>query len=310
MLAPKAGCGASPARRFARRRLACQREPGEHRNMGAMRLRPVRTGISLFLIPLLAAAAIGLAAAGPAGAAASLCHAIAQRDGGPVAVPVALQTAAKEEVRIAYVGHSAFRIETPGGVSIVTDFSGRTGGSPPTVVTMNHAHATHYAAYTDPAIAHVLRGWNEAGGPARHDLTVGDARIRNVPTDLYREGVLYEKDGNSIFVFEVAGLCIGHLGHLHHTLAPGHIAELGRIDVLFAPVDGNYTLSLPGMIEIARQLRSSVVIPMHWFSGFTLQRFLDGMDDAFRIEIANSSQTVVSLAALPSSPTVLVLSPQ
>ena len=44
---------------------------------------------------------------------------------------------------------------------------------------------------------------------------VDDVYIRNVPTDI-RNGGAMEADGNSIFIFEVAGLCIGHLGHLHH----------------------------------------------------------------------------------------------
>ena len=29
----------------------------------------------------------------------------------------------------------------------------------PTIVTMNHAHSTHYTDNPDPAIKHVLRGW-------------------------------------------------------------------------------------------------------------------------------------------------------
>jgi L-ascorbate metabolism protein UlaG (beta-lactamase superfamily) len=33
-------------------------------------------------------------------------------------------------------------------------------------------------------------------------------------------------------VFEVAGLCIAHLGHLHHTLEPWDLQQLGRIDVV------------------------------------------------------------------------------
>lgn len=243
--------------------------------------------------------------------AASTCHAIAMRRGETVAEPASLTAAVEGAVRIAYVGHSAFRIESPGGVSIVTDFSGNAGGGPPAVVTMNHAHETHFTAFPDPAIGHVLRGWNaDNDGPARHDLVVGDVRIRNVTTDLYSNGLLYEKDGNSIFVFEAAGLCIGHLGHLHHLLTMEHVAALGRIDVLFAPVDGNYTLSLPGMIETATQLRSSLVIPMHWFSTFTLQRFIDGMRGRFAVEVANGSETEVSLASLPRAPTVLVLAPR
>ena len=72
-------------------------------------------------------------------------------------------------------------------------------------------------------------------------MTVGDVFIRNVPTDIrnfryygFGRGDLdlpMQKDGNSIFIFEVAGLCIGHLGHLHHKLDESHIAAIGRLDV-------------------------------------------------------------------------------
>lgn len=242
----------------------------------------------------------------------STCHAVAQDPGGPRVEKASLQLAqiAPDEVRITYVGHSAFRIETAAGISIVTDFFGNPGeGGPPTVVTMNHAHGTHFTATPDPAIQHVLRGWNPQGGPARHYLELSDVLIRNVPTDIYREGFLMEEDGNSIFIFEAAGLCIGHLGHLHHKLTPEIIAEIGRIDVLFIPVDGTYTMSQEGMIELAGQLRSSVVVPMHWFSTFSLERFVSGMQGKFETLVMPSNSMTVSLKTLPASPQVVVLPP-
>lgn len=231
--------------------------------------------------------------------------------GAPAAMGQRLAQLASDEVRIAYVGHSAFRIETPGGVAIVTDYDNSAGaGGPPTIVTMNHAHDSHYTSTPDPAIAHVLRGWNPDGpGPARHRLEVGDVLVRNVPTDLYSNGVMIEQDGNSIFIFEVAGLCIGHLGHLHHTLTPDHIARIGRIDVLFVPVDGTYTMSQGGMIDLAGQLRSSIVIPMHFFSIGSLQRFVAGMQDKFETNTPGGNTITVSARTLPSRPTVTVLLP-
>ncbi|NIX22805.1 MAG: Zn-dependent hydrolase, partial [Actinobacteria bacterium] len=93
-----------------------------------------------------------------------------------------------------------------------------------------------YTDFPDPAIEHVLRGWNPEGGPAEHDLDVGDVHIRNVPTDIRGWSGLVEPDGNSIFIFEVADLCIGHLGHLHHRLSDADLALIGRLDVVFAPV--------------------------------------------------------------------------
>jgi L-ascorbate metabolism protein UlaG (beta-lactamase superfamily) len=218
---------------------------------------------------------------------------------------------AADEVRITYVGHSAFRLETPAGISIVTDFAGYYGdGGAPVVATMNHAHSSHYTDFPDPAIKYVLRGWNPGGGPADHKLQLEDVYIRNVPTDLYFEGAMIEENGNSIFIFEVAGLCIGHLGHLHHRLRPEHIAKIGRLDILFMAVDGTYTMSQAGMIELAQQLRSSIVIPMHFFSTYSLQRFLSGMQPDFSVSIKESNEIVVSLRSLPQSPEVAVLLPR
>jgi L-ascorbate metabolism protein UlaG (beta-lactamase superfamily) len=264
---------------------------------------------------MIAAALAAMISAGlssPAGAQVmpSTCHAMAQNHG-PRIEKASLQLAQlqTDEVKITYVGHSAFRIETPAGISIVTDFNGSAGpGGVPTVVTMNHAHSTHFTNSPDPAIAHVLPGWNPDGGPAKHYLELADVLIRNVPTDIYREGFLMEEDGNSIFIFEVAGLCIGHLGHLHHKLTPQHIAQIGRLDILFMPVDGTYTMSQAGMIELAGQLRSSMIFPMHYFSTFSLQRFLNGMT-GFETIIHPQDNIVVSLKTLPASPQVVVLPP-
>jgi L-ascorbate metabolism protein UlaG (beta-lactamase superfamily) len=176
----------------------------------------------------------------------------------------------------------------------------------PDVVTMNKAHSTHYTDNPDPRIPHVLRGWNPEGGAANHDLQVGDARIRNVPTDIRSWSGVAEKHGNSIFIFEVADLCIGHLGHLHHRLSDADIALIGRLDVVMAPVDGSYTLDLPNMIATLKELRSSLVIPMHFFGGGSLADFLAGMRDQFVVRSARDEVIEVSLRTLPREPTVLV----
>src|ERR1700751_6458752 len=98
-------------------------------------------------------------------------------------------------------------------------------------------------------------------------MRIGDVYIRNVTTDIRRywgEGPGGEmiKDGNSIFIFEVAGLCIGHLGHLHHSLDDSHFAAIGRLDIVMVPIDGTYTMSLDGISEITRRLRPSGARPM------------------------------------------------
>lgn len=267
-------------------------------------------------------AAICFLLAWPAGSAwadaPSHCIAYVERDGAPQVLPAAFDRAqagasdrdlAPDEVEIRYVTHSTFRLRTPKGVVVATDYAGYAGeGRAPDIATMNRAHETHYTDYPDPAIPHVLRGWNPAGGPAEHHLHVGDLLVRNVSTDIRGwSGNTVQPDGNSIFIFEVADLCIGHLGHLHHKPTPEQFARIGRLDVVMAPVDGGYTLDLPTMIEVLKELKASIVIPMHYFGGPSLDAFVAGMSSDFAVRISDEPVTRVSLAGLPRQPTVFVL---
>lgn len=217
-----------------------------------------------------------------------------------------------DTVRLSYVAHASFLLQTSGGLNAVTDFTGFIGNVDliPDVVTMNHAHSTHWTANPDPAIPHVLRGWGaEFGEGVEHYLDLGEMLIRNVPTDIRSFGGV-ETRGNSIFIFEVAGLCIGHLGHLHHEPDPMQYAAIGRLDVVMAPVDGGLTLDLETMMRVIGRLRSSVVIPMHWFGEATLARFVDGMRGEFAVVEQGAHSIELSLASLPRQPTIVVLRPQ
>jgi L-ascorbate metabolism protein UlaG (beta-lactamase superfamily) len=211
------------------------------------------------------------------------------------------------EVVITYAGHSTYLIDTPAGVRIATDFSGVYGGSPPPrVVTMNKAHRTHFTDFPDAAIEYVLRGWNPEGGAAHHALVVDDVYIRNVPTDIRSWGGELERDGNSIFIFEVADLCIGHVGHLHTRLNDAQFGAIGRLEVVMVPVDGGMTQSLDGMHEITTRLQSSIVLPMHRHST-PMSEFLGLMGDVFDVDFRDSRSLTVSLRNLPERPTIIVL---
>jgi len=196
-------------------------------------------------------------------------------------------------VRIHYTGHAKFVLETDKGLKIATDYDGFVGtGVTPDVVTMNIAHDSHHTFTPDPGITHVLKGWGpDRATPAKHALELEDEiLIRNVTTDIrWFDGGQYD-NGNSIFVFEIAGLCIGHLGHLHHEPSDEQYARLGRLDVVMAP--------------------ASMVIPMHWWGDGTLSRFLEGMRADFVIDRRDEHNLTVSLKELPRQPTVVVLKPR
>jgi L-ascorbate metabolism protein UlaG (beta-lactamase superfamily) len=229
----------------------------------------------------------------------------------PRIIPAAFRPTAltPQQVRISYLGHSSFLLESPQLVRIVTDYNGYNRAPMlPDVVTMNHAHTSHYTDAPEPGIAHVLRGWGPSPDkPARHDLQVKDVHIRNVPTNIRSWGGETERHGNSIFIFEMGSLCVAHLGHLHHTLTQLQLNEIGKVDVVLVPVDGGATLDLDGMIEVLQALKAKVMIPMHYFSTYTLQRFLERAKDKFPAEFNDTPSVVISRATLPATPKFLVL---
>lgn len=229
----------------------------------------------------------------------------------PRVIPADFRLAAlnPDQVRISYTGHSTFVIESPQGVRIATDYNDYVRPPVlPDIITMNHAHDTHYTDHPDPAIKYVLRGWGKSESePARHDITYKDVRVRNVPTNIRNWAGGTERNGNSIFIFEIANMCIAHLGHLHHTLNQQQLNEIGRIDAVMAAVDGNLTLDLDGMVEVLHSLKAPLIIPMHYFSSFTLREFLNRMRQDFVVESSPIPSVVISKTTLPDKPKVLVL---
>lgn len=237
----------------------------------------------------------------------------AQPPAGAQVVPVALQDGLEgDSVLIRYIDHASFAIVTPEGTVAVTDYTGYTGLQDlvPDLVTMNNAHDTHWTGVPDPRIASVLKGWGQGMEPASHRMDIGSMLVRNVTTDIrgpFGEGA--KRDGNSIFIFEVAGLCIGHLGHLHQIPSDAQYAAIGRLDVVMVPVDGGYTMRLEDMAGVIRRFRSSVVIPMHWFSTASLQAFLTEMSPEFTVVETGGAQIALSLDELPAEPTIILLEP-
>jgi L-ascorbate metabolism protein UlaG (beta-lactamase superfamily) len=214
----------------------------------------------------------------------------------------------RDQARLTYIGHSTFLIESPQLVRIATDYNDYVRPSlVPDIATMNHAHSTHYTLTPDPSIKYVLHGWADDQKPARVDLQYKDVRVRNVPTNIRTFEGGTQRHGNSIFIFEIANLCIAHLGHLHHTLTQQQLNEIGRVDIVLVPVDGSYTLDLDGMVEVLHALKAPLMIPMHFFSAYALDRFLQRVRQDWDVEMAQVPSLVVSKTNLPARPKVIVL---
>ena len=77
----------------------------------------------------------------------------------------------KGNVKVTFIGHSTFALETSTGVTVATDINGiHTPNVPPLIATMNNSHSSHYTGNPDPKISYVLGGWDPNSGVAKHNI--------------------------------------------------------------------------------------------------------------------------------------------
>lgn len=214
-------------------------------------------------------------------------------------------------MRITFVGHATFLLETPEGASLATDYNGvNRPRYLPDIVTMNNFHITHYTNSPDPGIKYVLRGWDPAGGIARHNLKFKDLHVYSVPTNIESLGLGPNggpTNGNSIFVFEASNLCVAHLSHLHHDLTPEEVAALGRIDVLIVPVDGFVTMSHEEVMHIIELVKPRVVIPCHYDLFGGPSAFLGRIKGKYPLKVNEGDSIEITQAMLPQQTEVWML---
>ncbi len=176
-------------------------------------------------------------------------------------------------VEIIYHYHSCFEIRTSKGVIVIDPHQIEAYGPPEKVkadiVLMTHNHPDHNQLnmIENKASAKVIRGFKGTGSNQKWNLIdekVNGVRIRTVGT--YHDDVKGMQYGiNTIFIIEVDGWKIAHLGDLGHTLALKQAKEIGQVDVLMLPVGGIYSLNGSEAARVVKQLKpKEYIFPMHY----------------------------------------------
>ncbi|HEU4759603.1 MAG TPA: MBL fold metallo-hydrolase [Dehalococcoidia bacterium] len=229
-------------------------------------------------------------------------------------------------VRITYYGHSMFTIESPGGVTILTDPNQGIGYRAPRipidVITVSHEHFDHNKIGIARG-ALVIRGLDPDGGWANVDQTVGDVRIR-VSRSFHDEDQGALRGKNAMFVFEVAGLRIVHAGDLGHgeqtfkdvQALHAFVPPTLDADVFMLPVGGHLTIGPQEADEIIQNRHPKLVIPMHYRTA-ALHDFPDAdklapVDDFLqgKTDVQRPGSSIVVGTDLPPGPAIAVLDPQ
>ena len=186
----------------------------------------------------------------------------------PTLAPAAPAPASRDAtITLTWWGQSTFVIKMNTGLNVLLDpTSSGTGYNIPTqtgidLVTVSHEHSDHNAvslAFGSPLVLKGLAG----GDWAKIDQTVKGVRVRTV--GVYHDGAQGGQRGkNAIFIFDVDGLRVAHLGDLGHTLSPEQVKDIGPVDVILIPVGGFYTIDGKTATEVVNQLNPKVVVPMH-----------------------------------------------
>jgi L-ascorbate metabolism protein UlaG (beta-lactamase superfamily) len=209
-------------------------------------------------------------------------------------------------MEINYLGHSAFKIKGK-TVTVVTDpYDERAGKFPKDIevqiLTISHEHSDHNQKEKVKGNPFVIRG------PGEYE--VGGVSVIGVQT-FHDAQNGKERGVNTVYVIEIDGLRIAHLGDLGHKLSQEQLEEMGAIDVVMVPIGGTYTLGPKEAVEVVRQADPWIVIPMHYrFEGETFG-MLSGLDD-FLKEVGKSEtvpipKLMISGDRLPEDMQVVVL---
>ena len=162
-------------------------------------------------------------------------------------------------MKIAYLGHASFLLETAAGTRIVTDPYAQSILPHPAaeadIVTMSHEHHDHCD------LSQVKGKFVPVNTTEPRILR--DVKITCVPC--WHDEVHGQKRGpNRAYILEADGLKIVHLGDLGEAPAPALIAACAFADVLFIPVGGFFTLSGEEAARAVEALRPKLTAPMHY----------------------------------------------
>lgn len=163
-------------------------------------------------------------------------------------------------MQIHWYGHSCFLLTAENGTRILLDpFDDDIGYSlgkvEADIVTCSHGHHDHNyldAVLGEPialldAGTEIINGIRITGIPSFHDEEGGKLRGNNL-----------------IFLFEMDGLRLAHLGDIGDIPSQEALDTMGNLDILFAPVGGIYTIGPRTACDIANLTQTNVLIPMHY----------------------------------------------
>ncbi len=206
---------------------------------------------------------------------------------------------------ISWSGHSCFTLKGK-NITLVIDpcppeYGCVSRWGCPQAVLVSHDHKGHSFTAEIPGEPRIFQG------PGEYEI--GGAFITGIGT-FHDDEDGTERGRNTVYVIEMEGLILCHLGDLGHPLTGHALKDVGKVDVLFVPVGGVPTLSVPEARSLARSVQARYILPMHYRRDDVrselepVETFLSAMG----VQPAESRPKLsVSSTSLPLDPQVIVL---
>ncbi|TEU02218.1 hypothetical protein E3I18_01380 [Candidatus Woesebacteria bacterium] len=161
---------------------------------------------------------------------------------------------------ITFLGHSSFRLKGKTATVVTDPFDPEVVGLKfpkvaADIVTVSHQHEDHNQADLVKDVKRLV------SGPGEYEIM--GVSIIGIPT-FHDEKKGAKRGKNTIYVYEMDGLRLVHLGDLGHKLHEKILEKIGDIDILMVPVGGEYTIGPTEAVEVARAIEPKMVIPMHY----------------------------------------------
>lgn len=163
-------------------------------------------------------------------------------------------------MKIEYFGHSCFKITFASGISVLTDPYTGVGYELPTglradFVTVSHGHFDHN--FVD-GLAYAGEVLQTVGEYTRKDVRF----IALQSNHDEKGGTLRGK--NLVFIVEADGKRLCHLGDVGESCTPSFVEKIGKVDVLFIPVGGKYTIDAREAKCYVDAIGAKTVVLMHY----------------------------------------------
>jgi L-ascorbate metabolism protein UlaG (beta-lactamase superfamily) len=163
---------------------------------------------------------------------------------------------------VQYIGYSCFLIEAPDGTRVATDPYGCAVPHLPfpdnmraDLVTVSHGHDAHIQVHAIQGNPMILCGLTSK--------RVGMVRVTSYDT-LHGECHGRYMGVNKVFVFQIGGAKIVHLGDLGRIESDQMYAAIEYADVVLAPVGELGTISCAQLTELLEKIGARTVVPHHF----------------------------------------------